>query len=59
MTLVRDWVPVFADVAAGWLTANVGVHRVFYVGGGFALLGAVTFLGVFRHFHGPRALTEW
>lgn len=54
------WRPgsVVAPVAAGWLTADVGVRRVFYVGGGFALLGAVTFLGVFRHFHSLRALTE-
>jgi len=55
------WRPgsVVAPVAAGWPMANVGMRWVFYVGGGFALLGAVTFLGVFRHFHGSRTLTEW
>jgi MFS family permease len=55
------WRPgsVVAPVAAGWLMANVGMSWVFYVGGGFALLGAVTFLGVLGHFHGPRALSEW
>jgi len=55
------WRPgsVVAPVAAGWLMDTLGMQWVFYVGGGFALLGAFTFLGVLRHFHGPRALTEW
>jgi MFS family permease len=55
------WRPgsVVAPVAAGWLMANVGMSSVFYVGGGFALLGAITFLGVLRHYHGPQALAEW
>jgi hypothetical protein len=55
------WRPgsVIAPVAAGWLMGNVGLNAVFYVGGGFALLGALTFLGVLRRFHGPGALAEW
>lgn len=38
---------------------NVGTSWVFHVDGGVALLDVVTFLGVLRHFHGPRALPEW
>ncbi|MFB6117491.1 MFS transporter [Halosegnis sp.] len=55
------WRPgsVVAPVAAGWLMGNIGMSAVFYVGGGFALLGALTFLGVLRRFHGADALAEW
>nr|WP_277552638.1 MFS transporter [Halobaculum sp. YSMS11] len=55
------WRPgsVIAPVAAGWLMGNVGMEWVFFVGGAFAVLGALTFLGVLRHYHGAGALTEW
>ena len=55
------WRPgsVIAPVGAGWLMSNVGIDAVFYVGGGFAVLGALTFLGVLRQFHGAGALAEW
>ncbi|MFC7096107.1 MFS transporter [Halobaculum marinum] len=55
------WRPgsVIAPVAAGWLMGSVGMEWVFYVGGGFAVLGALTFLGVLRHYHGASALREW
>ena len=55
------WRPgsVLAPIAAGWLMGTVGLDAVFLVGGGFALSGAITFLGVLRRFHGPGALAEW
>ncbi|WP_435129753.1 MFS transporter [Halobaculum sp. D14] len=55
------WRPgsVVAPVFGGWLMGSVGMAAVFYVGGGFAVLGAVTFLGVLWRFHGAGALTEW
>lgn len=55
------WRPgsVIAPVGAGWLMGNVGMDAVFFVGGGFALLGALTFLGVLWRFHGAGALAEW
>ncbi|MFC7070326.1 MFS transporter [Halobaculum lipolyticum] len=55
------WRPgsVVAPVVGGWLMANVGMDSVFYLGGGFAVLGAVTFLGVLWRFHGANALGEW
>ncbi|WP_435064899.1 MFS transporter [Halobaculum sp. EA56] len=55
------WRPgsVIGPVAAGWLMGTVGMEWVFYVGGGFAVLGALTFLGVLRRYHGANALAEW
>ena len=55
------WRPgsVIAPIVGGWLMGTVGMAAVFFLGGAFALLGAVTFLGVLRHYHGTDALREW
>ncbi|WP_246308046.1 MFS transporter [Halorarum salinum] len=55
------WRPgsVLAPVAGGWLMAEVGMGSVFHVGGAFALLGALTFLGLLGRAHGASALREW
>jgi MFS family permease len=55
------WRPgsVLAPLLGGALMAEFGMASVFYVGGGFALVGVATFLGVLTRFHGTAALTEW
>ncbi|WP_313695449.1 MFS transporter [Halorarum halobium] len=55
------WRPgsVLAPVAGGWLMAEIGMDSVFYVGGAFAVLGALTFLGILWRAHGAGALREW
>jgi MFS family permease len=55
------WRPgsVAAPLLGGTLMTDVGMQWVFYVGGGFAVLGGVTFLGVLWRYHGARALVEW
>jgi MFS family permease len=55
------WRPgsVVAPLLGGTLMTDVGMQWVFYVGGGFAVLGGVTFLAVLWRYHGARALVEW
>jgi MFS family permease len=55
------WRPgsVAAPLLGGTLMTDVGMAWVFYVGGGFAVLGGVTFLAVLWRYHGARALVEW
>jgi hypothetical protein len=38
---------------------EVSMGSVFYVGGAFALAGALAFLGVLVHDHGRAALSAW
>lgn len=55
------WRPgsVVAPIAGGWLMAEVGMDSVFYAGGAFAILGALTLLGVLWRAHGAAALRQW
>jgi MFS family permease len=55
------WRPgsVLGPVMAGWLWGQYGMETVFYVGGAFAVTGALSFVGVLTYFHGSGALTEW
>ncbi|MFW5934680.1 MAG: MFS transporter [Halolamina sp.] len=55
------WRPgsVLGPVLAGWLWSRYGLETVFFVGGAFAITGAVTFAVVLTYFHGSGALTEW
>ncbi len=55
------WRPgsVLGPVMAGWLWSEYGIETVFYVGGAFAVTGALSFVGVLTYFHGSGALTEW
>jgi MFS family permease len=55
------WRPgsVLGPVMAGWLWSQYGIATVFYVGGAFAVTGAITFAVVLTRFHGRGALTEW
>lgn len=55
------WRPgsVIAPLMGGWLMYEVSMGAVFYVGGVFALTGAVTFLLILVRGHGTAALTEW
>ena len=55
------WRPgsVLGPVMAGWLWGQYGMETVFYVGGAFAVTGALSFVGVLTYFHGRGALTEW
>ncbi|NHX35630.1 MULTISPECIES: MFS transporter [Halolamina] len=55
------WRPgsVLGPMMAGWLWSRYGIETVFYVGGAFAVTGAITFAVVLTHFHGRGALTEW
>ena len=55
------WRPgsVIAPLLGGWLMTDVSMASVFYVGGAFAITGAVTFLLILVRSHGRRALTEW
>ena len=60
---VRDlvWRPgsVLAPLAGGWLTSNVGIDWVFFLGGAFAFTGVFAFLGVLSYTHGRDALAAW
>lgn len=55
------WRPgsVLGPVMAGWIWSQYGIATVFYVGGAFAVTGALTFAVVLTKFHGRGALTEW
>ncbi|MFD1527486.1 MFS transporter, partial [Halolamina salina] len=55
------WRPgsVLGPVLAGWLWSQYGIATVFFVGGAFAVAGALTFAVVLTWFHGRGALTEW
>lgn len=55
------WRPgsVLGPILAGWLWSQYGIETVFYVGGAFAVTGAITFAVVLTKFHGRGALTEW
>ncbi|MFC7141407.1 MFS transporter [Halosimplex aquaticum] len=60
---VRDlvWRPgsVLAPLAGGWLTSNVGIDWVFFLGGAFAFTGVFAFLGILSYNHGRDALAAW
>ncbi|WP_276273345.1 MFS transporter [Haloarcula litorea] len=60
---VRDlvWRPgsVLAPLAGGWLTTNVGMAAVFYLGAGAAFTGVAAFLGILTYRYGPRGIAEW
>jgi len=55
------WRPgsVIAPMLGGWLMTSVSMASVFYVGGAFAVTGAITFLLILVGFHGTGALREW
>jgi len=55
------WRPgsVLAPLAGGWLTTNVGMEWVFYLGAGAAFTGAGAFLGILTIRHGRSGLAEW
>ena len=55
------WRPgsVAGPLIAGWLMIEVSMAAVFYVGGAFAVTGAITLLGLLANEHGRRALTRW
>ncbi|WP_410764442.1 MFS transporter [Haloferax sp. DFSO60] len=55
------WRPgsVVAPLLGGYLMADVGMEWVFFIGGGAAITGVLTFLGVLVYSHGSGALTEW
>ncbi|MFC6974914.1 MFS transporter [Halomicroarcula sp. GCM10025709] len=60
---VRDlvWRPgaVLAPLAGGWLTTNVGMEWVFYLGAASAFTGVAVFAGVLTYRHGRSGLTAW
>ncbi|QPV61880.1 MFS transporter [Halosimplex litoreum] len=60
---VRDlvWRPgsVLAPLAGGWMTSNVGIDYVFFLGGAFAFTGVFAFLGILSYTHGRDALAAW
>ncbi|RQG91218.1 MFS transporter [Natrarchaeobius halalkaliphilus] len=60
---IRDlvWRPgsVIAPLLGGWLMYEVGMESVFFVGGAFALTGAISFLIILIWLHGRRALIQW
>jgi hypothetical protein len=55
------WRPgsVLAPLAAGWITTEVGITWVFYLGAGAAFTGIAAFLGILAYSHGRDALTAW
>ena len=55
------WRPgsVVGPLIAGWLMVDVSMDAVFYVGGTFALTGALSFVGILLYFHGRGALRAW
>ncbi|WP_254808190.1 MFS transporter [Natronosalvus amylolyticus] len=55
------WRPgsIIGPLLGGWLMTEVSMASVFYVGGAFALTGALTFLVVLTRFHGTDALQSW
>ncbi|MBV0925696.1 MFS transporter [Halomicroarcula limicola] len=60
---VRDlvWRPgsVLAPLAGGWLTTNVGMAWVFYLGAGAAFTGVAAFAGILTYRYGVTGLAEW
>jgi MFS family permease len=55
------WRPgsVLAPLAGGWLTTNVGMEWVFYLGAAAAFTGVAAFLGILTYQHGRGGLAEW
>lgn len=55
------WRPgsVVAPLIGGWLMVEVSMAAVFYVGGAFAITGALAFVAILVHDHGATALREW
>ncbi|WP_101297217.1 MFS transporter [Halegenticoccus soli] len=55
------WRPgsVAAPLLGGYLMTDAGMAWVFFVGGGTAITGVLTFLAVLAYSHGAAALTEW
>ncbi|WP_122091026.1 MFS transporter [Halalkalicoccus subterraneus] len=55
------WRPgsVAGPLIAGWLMVEVSMASVFYVGGVFAVTGALAFLAILVSDHGRNALTAW
>ncbi|MFB6234925.1 MAG: MFS transporter [Halopenitus sp.] len=55
------WRPgsVAAPLMAGWLMVEVSMASVFFVGGAFAITGALSFLAILVRDYGKEALTAW
>ncbi|MFC7018333.1 MULTISPECIES: MFS transporter [Haloarcula] len=55
------WRPgsVLAPLAGGWLTTNVGMEWVFYLGAAAAFTGVAVFLGILTYQHGRTGLAQW
>jgi len=55
------WRPgsVLGPLIAGWLMIEVSMASVFYVGGAFAITGALLFLMILATHHGRNALSAW
>ena len=55
------WRPgsVVGPMLAGWLMVEVSMGSVFFVGGLFAITGALAFLAILVYDHGRKALTTW
>ena len=55
------WRPgsIVGPLLAGWLMVEVSMAAVFFVGGAFAVTGAVTFLAILLADHGRAALSRW
>lgn len=55
------WRPgsVAGPLLGGWLMTEVGMYWVFYVGGAFALTGAMSFLAILVWDHGVDGLRAW
>ncbi len=55
------WRPgsVVAPIVAGVVWARFGIEWVFFIGGGAALSGVLTFAGILYATHGTDALSSW
>jgi len=55
------WRPgsVAGPLLGGWLMTSLGMAWVFYVGGAFAVTGALTFLAILIWTHGAGGLRKW
>ncbi len=55
------WRPgsVLGPLLGGWLMVEVSMGSVFYVGGAFAITGAIAFVAILVRYHGRHALDAW
>ncbi len=55
------WQPgsIVGPLIAGWIMVEVGMEWVFYLAGGLAISGAITFLGILVYTHGRGGLSQW